>query len=305
MRTTTQTTGKLRKKLSYEKRRSLFGYGFIAMWFVGFIVFFLRPLIMIMVYTVASPELGAEGYVLSFVGLENYRRLFLEDPEFLQRLFNSFLDLVMNVPIIVAVSLLVAVILNQKFVGRTFFRGVFFVPVIVATGLVIGILKGETMSSYMMEGGSSAMMSVSSIDVVLERMNVPTALSTWLIDAANSIFDLLWKSGIQILLFIAALQTIPASVYEASSVEGASGWINFWKITIPMISPMILLSVVYTIIDSFVDSNNKLMSYIDELSRNLQTSYSSTMAVIYFVCVLVFIGAVYKLMSRFVFYSVD
>lgn len=302
----TKANAKTRKPMSYERRRSLCGYGFILLWLIGFITFFIRPLVMMVIYTFAEPVNGDTSYELVFRGLQYYKRLFLEDPDFLQMLSNSFLDLLKNVPIIVSVSLLVAVILNQKFIGRVFFRGVFFIPVIVATGMVMKILNGDYLAGNMMQGNAaSALMSVGSVADLLERLQIPQQLNTWLIGAANSIFDLLWKTGIQILLFIAALQTVPPSVYEASSVEGASGWDNFWKVTLPIISPMILLCVVYTIIDSFIDTGNELMGRILSYAQEMQTSYSSTMALVYFVCVLVFMGIVYKIIGRFVHYSAD
>ena len=300
------TAKKARRHLSYEQRRSWGGFAFISLWFIGFVVFFIRPLIMIVVYTFAEPFQSDNGYALVNRGLFYYRRLFLEDPDFLQMLANSFVILLKNVPIIVAVSLLVAVILNQKFIGRTFFRGVFFVPVIAATGMVMKILSGDYLASNMMQGKTvSSMMTVGSISELLVNLQVPQQMSAWLIESANSIFDLLWKSGIQILLFIAALQTVPSSIYEASSMEGASGWDSFWKVTLPMISPMIMLNVVYTIVDSFTDTGNVLMIHITEFAQTLQTSYSSTMALVYFLCVLIFMGFIYKIIGRFVVYSVD
>lgn len=132
------------------------------------------------------------------------------------------------------------------------------------------------------------------------QMGLPEKMITTVTGMANGIFDYLWKSGIQILLFLAALQTISPSLYEASALEGATGWDNFWKISMPMVSPMILLAFIYSIIDSFTDYDNQYMQKIKDFATSLNVEYSSTLSLLYFVVITLFIGLAYLIIKRFV-----
>ena len=296
----------LRNTVSYERKKSLYGYGFISIWIVGFITFFIRPMIMVFRYSYSKIVYLDNGYRLDYLGFGAYIQALREDSEYIRLLVESFQSLLFNVPIIVAVSLIIATILNQNFKGRTFYRAIFFIPVIVASGIVISILKGDAIAQVMLNGQkSSAMFKVTGLQQIMNEMDFPTQLTGLLTSAANSVFDLLWKSGIQILLFLAGLKTIPASIFEASSIEGATGWDNFWKITIPMVSPMILLTIIYTIIDSFTDYNNSLMIKIIQSANNMDVTYSSAMSLIYFTFIILFVGIVYVLIDKKVFYQVD
>lgn len=295
-----------RRTLSYEKKKSLYGYGFIALWIVGFLLFFLRPFISVIVYSFSKIEYTDTGYNLLFRGLTHFHRAFFEDPDILPMMWTSIQDMFVHVPVIIIISLLIATILNEKFIGRTLVRSIFFVPVIVASGIVISILKGDVMSSTMLAGQkSSSMFRATGLTYILMDMDMPEQVISLVSSATSDIFDLLWKSGIQILLFLAALQTISPSLYEASAIEGATGWDNFWKIKIPMVSPMILIAIVYSVIDSFTDYNNQFMRKITGFASSMNVEYGSTLSLIYFVAIVVFIGIVYKLFSRFVYYSTD
>lgn len=121
----------------------------------------------------------------------------------------------------------------------------------------------------------------------------------------SGVFDLTWKAGLQIVLFIAGLQTIPAQLYEAAQVEGATGWESFWKITFPMITPMLMVNLIYTIIDNFTDYSNVVMKYILNFGRQLDFVYSAALSWIYFVLVFVIVGVVYAVLNRKVVYTVD
>lgn len=295
-----------KKPLSYEHRKSLYGYGFISLWIVGFLLFFLRPFVSVIFYSISEIQYLDKGYNLVYKGLSQYYRAFFEDPDTIRLMFSSFTDMLLHVPIIVIISLCIAVILNKKFFGRTTARTIFFVPVIVASGIVISILKGDIMASTMLAGQkSSVMLQVSGLRGMMMEIGLPEQIINLVTETSNNIFDLLWKSGVQILLFLASLQTISPSLYEASSIEGATGWDNFWKINIPMVSPMILIAIIYSIIDSFTDYNNLFMRKITGLTTNLSIEYSSALSLIYFMFVMIFVAVVYKAVNRVVFYSVD
>ncbi|MBO4583620.1 MAG: sugar ABC transporter permease [Clostridia bacterium] len=298
-----------RHKLSYERKKGLYGYGFIAIWLVGVLTFFIRPLIGVFEFAFCDININQQvgGYTLSWNNFEWIKYAFQTDPSFLRSMVTSFLSMFYSVPGIVIFSLTIAVILNQKFRGRTFARAVFFLPVIVTSGVVISIIQGDSMSTVILSGSKGgSMVQAFGLSNFLYSLNLPSDVVNFISNFTNQMFNFAWKSGVQILLFIAALQTISPDLYEASSIEGATAWEDFWKITIPMISPMILLASVYTIVDSFTDYSSSTMTYItDQVKNNGRIEYGSVLAIIYSLLALAVIGIVYVIIDRLVFYSVD
>ncbi len=297
-------TGKNRKPIPYERKKSLFGYGFISLWLFGILFYFIRPLIDVVRYSFSTIERTDTGYALHFVGLAIYYKVLRVDPDFIKQFTASMSGLAYQVPVIMAFSFIIAVILNQRFRGRLLMRTLFFIPVIVASGVVINILNGDSMAQMIISGSkNSAMFQVSSFANYLYQLGLPQQIITPVISAANNIFNLTWKSGIQILILIAGLQTIPASLYEVASIDGATGWEKFWKITFPLVSPMLILVFIYTIIDSFTDYNNGLMRTILQKNADGKTELAATMAILYFLCIALVIGIVYKLVNKHIYYA--
>jgi ABC-type sugar transport system permease subunit len=295
-----------RKIASLEVKKSRYGYLFLAPWLIGLLVYFLQPMMMVIRYSFSRILLTETGYELEFRRLENFRTALFHDPDYLQRLYGSFTGLIYQVSIILTFSLIIAVVLNRKFRGRTVMRAIFFVPVIVSSGVVISIINGDNIAQMIISGDkNSSMLSIGSITDSLYSLGLPMQLITPLIQTANNIFSLTWKSGIQILIFLGALQTIPPSLYEASSIEGATSWENFWKITFPMISPMTMLVLVYTVIDSFTDYNNGLMQVIIKKAADLQYETSSAMMLVYSICIVVVLGVLFAVFNKRVFYMSD
>ena len=297
---------KLIKFFSYERKKQLYGYGFIALWIIGTVFYLIRPLFQVIIFSVGKISFNDTGYSLALVGLDNYIKVLTTDAIFIKQLTAAIGNIIYEVPVIVFYSLTIAIGLNKKFAGRTFMRAVFFIPVIVASGVVISILNGDIMAQLVMSGQkSSSMFSTGGIADYLFSIGLPKDIVNFLVDTANNVFDLSWKSGIQILLFIAALQTIPSTLYEASKIEGATGWEIFWKITLPKVTPMIILAVVYTVIDSFTDYNNELMKTIQTQSRAMNIEISSVMSLVYFFCIMLLTGIIYFVVNRYVFYVND
>jgi len=212
-------------------------------------------------------------------------------------------DMAYQLPIIVIFALFIAIILNQKFRGNTFMRAMFFLPVIIATGLITTILK--TSLTEVARGDASGTSNLFD-SVVLIQFLKDTGLSQGIIDAisnaVNNIVDLVWQSGVQILIFIAGLLGIPESHYEVAQIEGASGWSTFWKITFPMIIPYILVNMVYTTIDIFTGYSNKTMQYIVDVGYDsFRFSYSSAIAWIYFLVVMLIIGILFFTISKYTY----
>ena len=296
---------KTKKSMSYEKKKQLFGLAFVSFWIIGLAQFFIRPLVNLVRFSINDIVITDTGFVLESVGLRWYNQIFFIEPGFLQSLTFSFGQLLYRIPIIVVFSILIALILNQKFRGRTLMRAVFFVPVIVASGIVIEIISGDIMSEMLRAGdraASGSMLQLMDFGNLLLNLGLPFQFINPVINAASDIFALAWRSGVQILILLAGLQTISPQLYEASAIEGATGWENLWKITIPMISPMIVLVVIYTVIDAFISYDNWLMVDITNAARSLETSRSAAMAFSYFTVVLIFVAILYGIINKFALY---
>lgn len=290
--------------LSFSGRRAMTGRLYILPWLIGFVYFFLVPFVQGIIYTVNKITFGDSGVNLKFVGIANYKKLF-SDLDFLKVLANSLAEMFPRVLIIVFFSLFVALVLRGRFKGRTLARAIFFLPVIISSGVVITVLQENIMGSGMSGNETTYLFRATTFETLLEGIGLPDKLMVSFTDIINQLFDLSWKSGIQILLLLAAVNNIPSSSYEAAVMEGATEWEKFWKITFPMVSPTILVTVVYTVIDSFTDYSNSVMRLIEEQLDLGYYEYSSTMALAYFVCVLVIIGIVGGIISRKVFYQAD
>lgn len=293
--------------MSYEKKKGLYGYGFIALWFVGALMFFIIPVLKSFYYSFndVTPE---TGYLLTkWAGIANYKRAFMTDPTFRQYLVDALKDMAFNLPVIIIFSMFIAIIINQKFRGRTFARAVFFLPVIIATGPVYAIITGNLETS----GNSSAeqfstMFETDMVDQLLEFVGIYGFGSTFtdmLTELTSDILNLVWKCGIQIIIFLSALQGIPTSAKEAAAIEGATSWEFFWKITLPYVSPMILVNIVYTVIDAFTDPTNEVMARVLEVQSDWQYGYSAAMAWSYFGIILVALGIIFAIMKNLVWYD--
>lgn len=294
-----------RRPLSYETKKRYYAYGFIALWLVGLVFYFFRPLIAMLRYTVSDIEFTETGYRLVNVGFREFDRALRTDNKFVQQLVGSIGTMLYQVPIILFFSLAVALLLNRPFRGRTAARAVFFIPVIVTSGAVLSVLNGSGTSgeNSLLQTQTNNMFSVTGSSEILYELGLPQQVTELLVDTANDIFGLSWRSGVQILILLAALQTVAPQLYEAARVEGATGWDTFWKLTVPSISPMLLLCLVYSVIDSFVDSDNVLIRYIRSYMGQLDVEYSSTMVLLYSVVVFAIVGLVFLLTRRLVFYA--
>lgn len=293
------------RKSAYEQQKARAGFFFILPWIVGTIIFFLIPLLQSIQYSFGSIKPTDTGYRVDFVGLSNFRFIFNNDPYFWPKAFDELRDMLIQTPIIVLFSLFIAILLNQKFHGRTFIRAMFFLPVIIANGVVITIITGDIFSDVVMSNASSSQLFQSDfLKGLLLESGISESFVTALTGVVDSIFELIWRTGVQNLIFIAGLQTVSPSMYEAATVEGATGWESFWKITFPMLSPMILLNVIYTIIDGFTDYSNTVMAYIGTQNANMKLELGSAMAWVYFLAVMLILAVVYAIINRRVVYEV-
>ncbi len=290
-----------KRKLSLSQKNDMVGYGFIAIWLIGAVFFFIIPVITTLIYSLSDVTVTKEGMKTAMVGLENYKTALLVNPDFTRSLWESLVAMVGQVPIIVLFSMVIAVILNQNFKGRGVARVLFFLPVIIASGISIQILTQNGMST---DVSGEETMFMFKATIFPEEMG-SSGIIMYLQNLVNQIFNICWKSGIQILLFLSGLQTVPKSYYEVSSLEGATPWEEFWKITFPLLSPFSLLCVIYTIIDTFTDSSNRVMTLIKSAFDGLDYGLSSAMSWVYFIVILVVVLLVQKVIFRNVVYMED
>ena len=293
-----------RRKMSYERKKGLIGYVFIGLWLIGFFLMYLTPLVQSLYYSFNELEITTSGFEMEWKGFANYKEIFTEDAEYLPALRTALGDLLYQVPLILVFSLILAMLVNQKFFGRTVARAVFFLPVIIASGVVLNVINGDTASKLMQSGEkTSQMFQVTSLAAMLQGLNLPSEITGFIVSAANNIFGLMWQSGIQIVLFLASLQTIPGSLYEAASIDGGTKWEIFWKVTFPMITPIMLVNLVYTITDSFTAANNGVMRQIlDAVGERLDFDYSAALAWLYFLIIIVILGLVILVVNKKVTY---
>ena len=258
--------------------------------------------------------LNGGGFSLEWVGLENYQYALFKDSSFTETLVKGMKELAFDVPAILLFSLFMAVLLNQKIAGRALFRAIFFIPVILSTGIMESVEGQNILGSYMEDasgvndgsGSSTANEIVSTMDIerLFSSMKVGQGLVDFVKDMINNIYDIVNRSGVQMLIFLAGLQSISPAIYEACRIDGATAWETFWKITFPMISPMILVNAVYTIIDSFTTDSNSVMKYIQTVYTSSGGMVrSSAMAWMYFLLVMLILALLGGIFSAFVFYQ--
>lgn len=250
-----------KKKKGVESRKSQYGMMFVLPWIIGVIMFFIVPILQSLIFSLSEVFIEADGVVMDFIGVENFRYLISEDPDYLKLLSSSVTQFLYSLPLILIISLVLALILNQKFRGRLFFRSLFFLPVIIASGIVLEVFFDVTSENTAALGVSTSMTAnMFSVSDIMTLLDLPQKVATYVQVVITNIFDLVWSCGIQIILFIAGLQSIPGTVYEASKVEGATKWEEFWFITFPMISRVVLLTGIFTMVQLFTDNRNPMIS---------------------------------------------
>lgn len=305
---------KRRKIVSLDRRKARAGWMFILPFVLGFIIIYLPMVIESIRFSFSDLEIGAGSFTTKFVGFQNYSKAFLEDPKFAQILVKGLQRLAFDIPAIIIFSLFMAIMLNQKMVGRGVFRAIFFIPVILSTGIMESISAMDILGEYMEESGgiddgsgsSAATQLVSSMDLqrLFSNMKVGDGIVEYVTNAINNIYDIVNRSGVQMLIFLSGLQSISPAIYESCKIDGATAWETFWKVTFPMITPMILVNAVYTIIDSFTSEKNAVMSYISSVySQADGMELSAAMSWTYFMIIILIVAVVAAIVSAFVFYQ--
>lgn len=290
-------------------RRDRLGYAFIAPFVIGFLLFIGIPIVQSIVISFHDVQIVESGYTLIPRGVENYRYILLVNTVFRARLIESFQMTIRDTLIVVPFSFFSALILHKSFHGRTLARAIFFLPVIVSAG-VFAVIDSNSVINMVLSrdpaAGAGAMEATESglafVNSLFEG-SLPDEITQFVAAAAGNIGGIVAKSGIQIIIFLGGLNTISPSIYESSNIEGATAWVNFWKITFPMSGPYILLNVIYSVIDSFTNSSNPLIQSIwNDLTGLKNFGIASASAWVYFVMIFAVLGVTFALISRKVFY---
>lgn len=276
-----------KKQSALIEKRNRWGYFFCAHWILGLITFFIVPTITSIYYVFAEINVG-EGMVASWTGLENINYIFKENATFVDNMTASLSALVTTLPIIVSLSMVLALILNSNFKGRTIFRGIFFLPVIIAGSVIMIRLSSDPVNAPIFTattGGDDSVYTSGAINFItlLNKLELPEQIRIVIARYLGKVFNIVWSCGIQTILFIAGLQSISAQLYEVAKIEGANRWETFWFIEVPMLRNIIMLVLLYSMIDLVTEPTTKVMKQVSDLMyKNMIYDKSSAMMWVYF-----------------------
>ena len=297
----------MKRSLSLRKQQALWGYIFTSPWTVGTALLIAWPLLRSLLLSLQDVT-DILNLQTEWVGLKHYVAAFREDIFFVPALLRTLRDLVINVPLVLVFSLSMALLIAGVRRGQTFLRGVFFLPIVIGSSGVVSYLLSADMTSSLM--GDTLQM-ISQVSVSSSSVPGGEAMSPASF-VVSRLSVLIWRTGVQILLFVAGLNTVAPSLYEASRVDGANGWEMFWKITLPMLSPVILVAAIYSLVDTFMA--NDAVTYIMDvgvgttathtlMGRVVDLGFSAALGWMYFLVVFVVVALIVRLSSRMVFYA--
>ena len=300
----------MKRRSKYEglqKRKAIAGYLFILPFIIGFLAFMVKPFFQSLYMSLCDVQVGPGGFTNVYWGLKNYIEAFTVDLNYTRLLTDELKKMLINVPAIIVFSFFAALLLNQEFKGRAFVRGVFFLPVILSSGVILGVEYDNPIMSQMRDvieaEGATGVSITDTIKNILNVSGVGNSLFQKVFQIIDGIYDVVLASGIQIIIFLSGLQTISKSMYEAASIEGCTSWESLWKITFPMISPLLLVNLVYSIVDFCMRTDNQVIRKIQDIMLGkLQYGPASAMAWVYFGIVMAIIGLMSLILSKVVYY---
>ncbi|MBO4433012.1 MAG: sugar ABC transporter permease [Clostridia bacterium] len=289
---------KRKKSKGLESLRARHGYVFVAHWMLGLLLFFIIPTIYSIIYAFSNISIIESGFQLTYVGFDNFKEALFENPDYLTNIRDSIGSMFYSLPMVVALSLILAVLLNQRFPGRTFFRIVFFLPVIISSSVIVRLLSDPSVNASVFSVSTDGQ-GFMNYEEILANLELPSQITDALVFFLTNAVNLTWNCGVQTILFLAGLQSIPGSLYEVSKIEGANKWEEFWKITVPMLRHVLSLVIIYTMISLFTAANNSIMTTAVKLMSARDYGVASSMLWFYFIIVLVVIGLALALYNKY------
>lgn len=295
------------QRIPYQRQKYIWGVLFTTPWLVGMLLFFLPSLFKSIWWSFNDVKPTPDGLLFKFIGIENYIELFTRyvidgNTIFNVELYLFIQNLVIDLPIILIFSILIAVFLNKPFKGQTIIKAIFFIPVIYNFTLISDTLS-KGFGQYIDSSTGADQMFVQQLSMFFLEIGLGKNFIEIVLQAVDRIFLIVNLSGIQILIFIAAIQAIPNQLYEAAKIEGASKYVMFWKITISMITPLILTAAIYTVVDSFARA--PIYRFLDIAMTQSRYGLAAGISVSYFLINVLIIGFVFMLMKGRVFYYDD
>lgn len=305
---------KAKKPRNLRRRNAIAGYLFICPFIIGFVAFLLQPMCesfymsLCRVNIVANAPKGESPFDMQFISTlkeTNYYRAFFVEADYKNKLINTLKDMAVQVPAILVFSFFIALLLNQRFKGRSFVRAIFFLPVILSSGVLVGLETNNILMSGIKDviAESSGPGITDALQDILQAIGIGQKILKPVFQIIEAVYDVALASGIQIVIFLSGLQTVSPSMYEAAKIEGCTAWESFWKITLPMVSSMILVNLVYTVVDFFMRSDNEVMDVITKkINPGMDYGLGSAMAWAYFGIVIVILGVIAAILSKVVYY---
>lgn len=285
-----------------SRRQNIYAYAFLAPWIIGVIAFFVIPMIDTVRYMFNHVTIGTDGLEYKYVGGEIFNTIFVSSPEAIKLITGSLGNMFLRVVMVLFFSLFMAIVLNQQFRGRAFARMVLALPIIISSGVLLSVFKEDLFAQSVIDQADFTIFQGEVLKQTLQGVGLSVEAVSKITGYISQIIDMIWYSGVQMLLFLAALQSIPKQLYEVCAVEGSTAWQSFWLVTFPLITPFLLLNTFYTIIDYFTDYSNPVMIRVTQYFEKMNYSYSATLAMVYFLIVGVVIAVIGLLMSRRIFY---
>lgn len=299
--------------LSLERKNSVFGYVFTLPIIVGLFLIYIPVLFNSLRYAFGTIDTATPGWPVQWAGFENFRQALFVEEGFLQLVVESTISLLPQIIVVLIFAFFMANVLNQKFYGRTIARVIFFIPVIASTGIMSQFeAQSSLLDSYMNNtkmdvtgaGAGASLVDFTQLQNIISSVLGNSDLSSVVISAINGLYGVVTSSGVQMLVFLSGLQGISINMYEAAKVEGATGWEVFWKISFPMISPLILVNLIYTVIDLFLKADNKAIQHITaKLASGTNYEIASAYSWIYTIVVLLFVAIVWLLVKKLIVYQ--
>lgn len=296
-------------RFTLQRKKALTGLMFVSPFIFGLVLLYIGAITESILFSFGKFDENLNNVL---IGWGNYKTILFVDPNFVRDVVESVGSLLLNTTIVIIYAIFVSSLLNRNIKGKGIFRALLFLPVIISTGVISKIQSYDMLNMLSGIGGaggdvshvSNGLFQIDTIKDYIMSLNIVPQLSDVIASAIQNIYKIINRSGVQIIIFLAGLQSISPSIYEAAYVEGASGWETIWKITMPMLSPLILVNVVYTVIDSFTNASNPIIIKIYRYTmETIDFGLASAMAWIYFILILVILIIVFSILSKFVYYE--